>query len=530
MARRPLTPVVAAASTDEMVDAIAAFYDDPLGYVHFAYPWGEEGTELHDETGPDVWQTEFLTNLGNAVRERMMDNVQLGAILMGAATGHGTGKSALVAWVIDWFMSTRPDANIVVTANTAAQLSGKTWRELAKWTRLAINSSWFHWTATRLVFKARPETWIANAVPWTKENSEAFAGTHARHVLMIFDEASGIDDAIWEVGEGAMTTPGAMWLVFGNTTRNKGRFRECFRQFRHRWLMQKVDSRTAKKANRKQIQQWIDDYGEDSDFVRIRVRGEFPRASSTQLIGGDLVEEAKKAFRMRFGDTLKVRMREGPGCFERFDIDDNPLAPKIITLDVARFGGDQSVLGMRQGKTFIALAKWRELDTMQLAARVAEWLNAEQPDVFIADEVGVGGGVVDVLRNLGHEVEGCNAGVKAIEERKFFNRRAEMWWSTREWLAKGGRIDHEDSELADDLTAPEYAYSDRGEKVQLETKEDMRARGLPSPDTGDCLAMSFWMPVAFKNEAATVAAKIARAARLQRAGGGGEGSVSWMSF
>jgi hypothetical protein len=105
-----------------------------------------------------------------------------------------------------------------------------------------------------------------------------------------------------------------------------------------------------------------------------------------------------------------------------------------------------------------------------------------------------------------------------------------MWWSTREWLAKGGRIDHEDSELADDLTAPEYAYSDRGEKVQLETKEDMRARGLPSPDTGDCLAMSFWMPVAFKNEAATVAAKIARAARLQRAGGGGEGSVSWMSF
>src|SRR5579859_7925370 len=385
MARRPVTDVAPLAASDEMVEAIAEFYDDPLGFVYFVFPWGEEGTELHDQDGPDAWQEDFLRKLGDAVRERK-SNAELGAYLAGRASGHGVGKSAVVAWVILWFISTRVDPAIVVTANTQGQLNSKTWRELAKWHRLALNGSWFQWTATRLYYKPRPETWIAQAVPWTKENSEAFAGTHAKDVLMIMDEASAIDDVIWEVAEGALTTPGAIWLVFGNPTKNTGRFRECFRRFRHRWDMDRVDSRDAKKANKPQLQKWIDDYGEDSDFVRVRVRGEFPRASNTQLIGTDLVENGQMLFKSRFGDTLRKAIElEGPGTFYRRKLDDNPLAPKIMALDVARKGADQSVLALRQGKTALAVAKWRELDAVQLAARVAEWLDQELPDSFVVD-------------------------------------------------------------------------------------------------------------------------------------------------
>lgn len=528
MARRPVTDVAPLAASDEMVEALAEFYDDPLGFVYFVFPWGEEGTELHDEDGPDEWQQEFLRDLGEGVRSHLT-NEALGAYLAGIASGHGVGKSSLVAWVILWFMSTRSDPAIVVTANTQGQLRGKTWREVAKWHRLAINASWFQWTATKFYFKGRPETWFADAVPWTKENAQAFAGTHGKYTMLLFDEASSIDDIIWETAEGALTTKAVIWLVFGNPTENTGRFRECFRRFRHRWNMMKIDSRTAKKANKGQIEKWITDYGEDSDFVRIRVRGEFPRASSTQLIGNDLVENAQLLFKARFGDTLRKAIElEGPGAFYRRRIDDNPLAPKIMTLDVARFGGDQSVLLLRQGRTALALAKWRELDAVQLAARCAEWLDQELPDLFVVDGVGVGSGVIDILRDLGYAVEECNGAVKALEERKFYNRRAEMWWKMRDWLREGGRVDHLDPEIMDDLTGPEYAYSDRGERIQLESKDDMRERNLPSPDTGDALSMTFWMPVAARRAAETVAEKLARAA--ERSGGGGDGARTWMSY
>ena len=508
---------------------IAEFYDDPLGYVMFAFPWGEDGTPLHDEDGPDVWQREFLTDLGDGVRKRLL-NDDLGAYLSAVGSGHGVGKSALVAWVILWFMSTRDDPAIVCTANTQPQLMTKTWREVAKWHRLAINADWFQWTATKFYLKERPETWAANAIPWTKERSEAFAGTHAKHVLMLFDEASAIDDAIWEVAEGALTTAGAIWLAFGNGTRNTGRFRECFRRFRHRWKIRQVDARSAKKANKAQIQKWIEDYGEDSDFVRVRVKGEFPRAASTQFIGSDLVDKAKLEFKRKFGDRITKALLMGPGGLATVRLEDNVIAPRILAVDVARFGGDQSVIGMRQGRTFVVLKKYRDLDTNQLAYRVAEWIEAERPDHVFVDGVGVGAGVVDTLRDLGYEVTDVNAGVKAIEDRRFFNRRAEMWWSMREWLKNDGAIPDDDRELEDDLTAPEYGYSDRGERVQLETKEDMRSRGLPSPDTADCLSMTFFMPVQPKGTRADIAEKLAEFARAASYGHFSDGSqTTWMS-
>ncbi len=534
MARRAVLEPSAAAVSEELADAIAGFVDDPLGFVLFAYPWGEEGTWLANQAGPDEWQTELLDTIGAECRKRRPGAAAgaiaaaLGAIQIATASGHGVGKTAFVAWLIQWFMSTRHDPQVIVTANTQGQLNGKTWRELAKWHRGSINADWFTWTATTFYFKARPETHKASAVPWTKERSEAFAGTHDENVLMIFDEASAIDDNIWLAGDGAMTTTGAIWVCFGNPTRNKGRFRECWRLFRHRWITRQVDSRGAKMANKVQIQGWIDDYGEDSDFVRVRVKGEFPRAGTLQLIGQDLVDNARHEFKRRHGDNIRNLLKEGPeGGIRQYVLDENVWSPKIFVVDVARYGGDQIVFGIRQAKCFVPLFKSREMDVPQIAYRAHEWIMALEPDHIVVDGGGVGGGVVDMLRELGHEVWDVIFGAKAIEDRRFFNRRAEMYWKTRQWLIDGGMIPYDDQELAEDLTGPEYGFSDRGDRIQIESKDDMRARGLPSPDTGDALVMSFFMNFApvDRGETIKVAAKIGMAAARQDDGG-----TSWKSL
>jgi hypothetical protein len=534
MSRRAVVAAGADASSDELIDFIARFKGDPYGFVLGAFPWGEEGSDLFDEVGPDKWQREFLEELGRQVRARD-GNVELPAVQIAVASGHGVGKTTLLSWVILWFVSCRMDPTVTVTANTLGQLTGKTWRELAKWHRRLINADWFQWTATMFYLKDRPSTHKAEAVPWSKERSEAFQGAHAKHLLTVFDEGSGIDDSIWVATDGAMTTSGAIWLVFGNPTRNTGRFRECFRRFRHRWTVRQVDSRQAKMANRAQIQGWIDDYGEDSDFVRVRVKGEFPRAASTQLIGPDLVDAARAEWRRRVPDAVvKKALAAGPWAFAQLRVDPSDTAPRMLMVDVARFGDDQTVIGFRVGRTFVVLARYRGLDTVQVAHRASEWIGAFTAaggrglDAIFVDGSGVGGGVCDILRDGGHEIIEVNTAIRAMDERKYFNRRMEVWWLMRDWLKNGGAIPADDQQLADDLTGPEYGFAAK-DRVQLETKDDMRARGVPSPDAADCLALSFAQVISPRLLEArdTVSERIAAA--MAELGTGDTGAAGWQS-
>ncbi len=258
-----------------------------------------------------------------------------------------------------------------------------------------------------------------------------------------------------------------MWFAFGNPTRNTGRFRECFGRFRHRWSTRQVDARESRIANGEQVRQWLDDYGEDSDFVRVRVRGVFPRAGALQFIGQDVIEAA----------------RRNPSTGE---------GPRIVGVDIARFGDDQTVLLLRQGDRIATMRRWRGLDTMQTASRIAEFVEREEPDAIFIDGAGVGGGVVDRLRQLGHDVIDVNGGGRAADDIAYFNLRAEMWGKMRAWLATGALP--EDSELTADLAAPEYGFDARN-RLQLERKEDMKKRGLASPDSADALALTFAAPV-----------------------------------
>jgi hypothetical protein len=453
---------------DRLKQAVAGFYDDPFGFVRFIFPWAEGSLDGHG--GPDTWQKEVLDHIGRCVCESSSVGVRAAV-----ASGHGVGKTALIAWLILWFMSTRPHPQIVVTANTKTQLETKTWRELARWHRLALNRHWFQQTATRFFLCSHPETWFAAAIPWSKERSEAFAGTHEKHVLVLYDEASIIPEEIWQVTEGAMTSAGAMWIVFGNPTRNTGRFARCFGKDRHLWWTRQVDSRTSRIAtNRVLIDQWVRDYGEDSDFVRVRVRGEFPRASARQLIPGDLVDAA--AAKVIHETSYR-------------------LAPRVLGVDVARFGDDQSVIIQRQGLAASGLKKFRHLDTMTFAGLVGREIESYKPDAVFVDAVGIGAGVVDRLNQLGYGafVIPVNAGERAMDQDQYHNLRTEMWDKTRAWLRAGGGIP-DDRELKDDLTGPEYQYDAR-DRLALERKEDMKARGLASPDCGDALALTFARPV-----------------------------------
>jgi hypothetical protein len=287
-------------------------------------------------------------------------------------------------------------------------------------------------------------------------------------VLVIYDEASGIHDQIWEVTEGAMTTAGAMWVAFGNPTKNTGRFRECFGKFKHRWITRQIDSREAKQASLTQIQQWVDDYGEDSDFVRVRVRGVFPRAGSNQFIGADIVENCRNY------------TAEGYEGLER-----------LLGVDVARFGDDQSVILKRQGRKVFAPVKFRSLDTMALASKVVEEIDNYRPDAVFIDGVGVGGGVIDRVKQLRPDANIIDvvAGSSANDTAKYFNKRAEMWGLVRDYLKVGAELPP-DNELLEELQAVEYGFSPK-QQIQIEKKEDMKARGLSSPDVADALCLTF---------------------------------------
>ncbi|MGC2474939.1 MAG: hypothetical protein WA485_11435 [Candidatus Sulfotelmatobacter sp.] len=459
----------------QLADDVARFYADPLGFVMWAYPWGQPGV-LEKHEGPDTWQREFLIELGKQVSLRKFDGMNpVAPIRMVVVSGHGVGKSVLCAWVAHWIMSTRPRARGTATANTFSQLSTKTWAAVQSWAKLLINKHWFVVTGDSMYFAGQKESWALSAQSCKEENSESFAGQHAADStsFYLFDESSGIPEKIWEVAEGGLTDGSPIFIACGNPTKNTGKFqRITFGNERDRWTRFSVDSRNSKFTNKQQIKEWIEQYGEDSDFVRIRVRGECPRAGSSQLIPSDAVESCR-----------------------RFKSAHHHELPKILAVDVARFGDDRTVIGLRQGRRFEIFRKFSGLDTVQTAEQVIAYIEKEKPDAIVVDGDGLGAGVVDQLRHrgIGDELHEFHGGARPFDIHKYFNRRAEIWGLMGDWLVAGAQIP-DDPELAADLTGPQYGYSNKSQ-IQLERKEDMKARGMASPDCADTLAMTFSVTV-----------------------------------
>lgn len=475
--------------SDGIAEELAKGYDDPLRFVLWAFPWGET-PELSIvplpepwaskypgcKYGPDKWACEVLEEIGQQVRENKFDGIHaVKPIRHAIASGHGIGKSFLTACLVIWILATRPYSKGVVTATTGDQLKTKTFAEIAKWLKRSLVADMFTINAESITAVEAPESWRVDAQTCKEENSESFAGQHAASStsFYIFDEASGVPDVIWEVAEGGLTDGEPMMFVFGNPTRNTGRFRECFGKRSRVWRTRQIDSRSVFITNKEQIEEWRKEYGEDSDFFRYRVKGEFPSQSDKQFIPTGLVMEAA-----------------------RRDMPHNAATCAIIGVDVARFGDDDSVIYTRIGRGWLPIKRFKGLSTTQLVAKVKKHydevkaLGFPRDRIFInVDEGGVGGGPKDQLRDDGYPVRGIQFGAGADDPKTYSRLREEMWGRMKLWLMDGGTIPN-DQGLIDDLSAPEYDILPSGQ-IKLESKKDMKKRGLPSPDAADALALTF---------------------------------------
>ncbi len=472
----------------ELVEELGSYASRPYDFMFWAWPYGEPG-ELEKRSPLEPWQAEATLYIQQKLLEGLGNEAQIisEAIQIAIRSGHDVGKSAWVCKLIIWALSTREDTKGVVTANTEKQLRLKLWAELRKWHRLFIASHLFVVTATSIQARdpEREGEWRIDAIPWSEDNPEAFAGlhNHGKRILVVFDEASGIVPVIWETMDGVFNEAETelIWVATGNPTRNTGRFVECFdREGQGRfWHTFKVDSREVSFTNKERIQKAIDLYGIDSDVIKVRWLGEFPSSSTAQLIPVDVIKSAMSA-----------------------PAQSQPYEPLIMGVDVARYGEDDSVIVFRRGRDArtIPARRFHGLSTTALGEVVVNLMAAHGPDGVFIDEGGIGGGVIDFVRHLGHSVIGVQFGGEGFASdlgEKCYNKRATMYLNLRDWLRTGGAIENDPS-LQRELTAIEYTIWDGKGKQNgaflLTPKEDMDE----SPDWADALACTFAFPVSSK--------------------------------
>ncbi|CAB5187299.1 hypothetical protein UFOVP161_30 [uncultured Caudovirales phage] len=462
---------------------------DPEAFVLFCFPWGQPNTPLAKFSGPRKWQREVLRSIGDHIKHND-GKLQMDTLRQAVSSGRGIGKSALVSWLILWMMTTRIGATVIVSANSEAQLRSVTWGELSKWAAMAINAHWWEISATKLLpaqwitelverdLKKGTRYWSAEGKLWSEENPDSYAGVHNHDgMMLIFDEASGIPDAIWSVGAGFFTENilDRYWFAFSNPRRNTGYFFECFNSKRNFWQTRNIDARTVEGTDKQVYEQIIAEYGEDSSQARIEVYGEFPSAGEDQFISPQLVDEAQA--RPKYQDTS---------------------APIIVGVDPARSGADSTVILARQGRDIISIKRYQGEDTMTIVGRVIEAIEEFRPALTVIDEGGLGYGILDRLTEQRYKVRGVNFGWKSSKPIMWGNRRAEMWGAMREWLRTASIPT--DRQLKSDLIGPTKKPDSKG-TIFLEGKKEMKARGLASPDAADALAVTFAFPVAHKEYA-----------------------------
>jgi hypothetical protein len=482
--------VSAAASPLAEVQAeLAEYVHDPLGFVMAAFPWGEG--EMAKECGPREFQRRFLREIGDHLENPKTRHTPFRKAI---SSGHGIGKSALLAWIACWGLSTFEDCKVIVMAGTGDQLKTKTQPEVAKWFRRACNSELFEVNVTSVKVREREQTWRLDFLTWSEENPQASAGAHnaGKRLIIIYDEAVGIPDVIWQTQEGAFTDANTeiIFIAFSQCTRSSGMFFEATHgSQRGRFNAEVIDSRTVEGVNVEEINESMALHGPDSDNSRVRWLGLFPLAGEGKFIDLSLVQDAQLRPVTAF--------------------DDEPLRAGV---DLSWGGADDTVIRFRRGldARSIPPIKIRGELTRNPAVireRLADVLRSKYDGRPVAmmflDNSGVGGNAGAILNGLLalglKNVMGVNFGDQAIRDQFYALRRDEMWGEMKDWLRNGGAIDA-DKDLATDLQKP-ILVKDIKQRIKLESKDDMKRRlakmGLDStsPDDADALALTFAMPV-----------------------------------
>lgn len=457
--------------------------DDPYAFVMTMYPWGKPNTPLANHKKPRDWQATFLKEIAAELYANKQSKKSTSEVMRRAvSSGRGIGKSALNSWMSWWNFSCHIGSSTVIAANGKPQLMSYTFPEIRKWVTLAANGHWADATTTNispapflgdLVKKELgidPSYWFIEGKLWSEENPDAFAGAHNHNGIMIlFDEASGIPTPIWSVTEGYFTEPvdHRYWFAFSNFRRSEGAFFDCFHSQKHRWQTRSIDSRSVEGLDHSVFNKLVQDFGEDSDIVRVEVRGLPPLSGFTNFIGADIVREAQK--------------RELPAWRPQ----DEPL---VLSVDVAHMGKDQTVLLFRRGKDArsIPMQKFRGLRVPEVADKVYDAYARFKPDIVVIDANGVGAGVADLVERMNINVRRYVAQEQRSvrQQDRFHNLRAESWYMMRDWLTDGCIPDDPGLEIG--LITPAMGLAKQSGKMLLESKKEFDE----SPDEADALAMS----------------------------------------
>lgn len=412
-----------------------------------------------------------------AQQKELLRSVAVPGSQTAVRSGHGVGKSSALAWLVLWFLWTRPDAKVPCTAPSAHQLEDVLWSEIDYW-RQRMPDQMRDATIVlqdKVSIEGMGREHYAVARTARKEKPEALQGFHARNLLFVIDEAAAVPDEVFELMRGALTTKHARVVMTGNPTLTSGYFYDAFHRNADLWSRFVFSGVDSPLVSRDYIAQIIEEFGEDSDVYRVRVSGEFPRQSLLQFIPMDLVEVAS-------GRHLDSSLYE--------------FAPVVLGVDVSYYGDDRSVIFLRQGLYSERLWVGRDIDTVDYAALVARYVAERKADAVMVDVVGWGAGVFDALRRMVGKVTVVAVNASASSSRaEYGNKRMEMWAGLKQWLEDGGAIPPL-QDLKADLTAPQFSYALRSGKLLLESKQMMKeVRKVSSPDNAEALALTFAYPV-----------------------------------
>jgi len=426
---------------------------------------------FNEYLGAELWskEKELLYSVKNNQKTTVRSN-------------NSSGKTYTIARIGLWFLSAFPQSMVINTAPTHRQVENQYWREFRKAYKSAKRVIGGKLLKTQFNIA---EDWYAIGFSTSngEDGMEKFQGWHANNVLIIVDEASGVHPKIFEAIQGALAGGGTVRLVYiGNPTKNTGDFADSFKDPSFNKIHISAYDIPNVKEGRVIIQglatkEWVDDmirkYGIDSDVVRVRVRGEFPKKEADTLIGVDLVEEAIGAERELYGDE------------------------EIIGLDPARHGADTADFVYRKGNYAKVLETIESSDLMVLAGKAKKYLQEYPKALLRIDIIGLGVGVFDRLReqdDIAERVQGVNSAVNATNSDEYKNLRAEGWDDARLWLRDAVLDDDpEHKEKWYQLAKPKYKILSSGQ-IQIESKEDMKKRGIPSPGVGDALVLTLQRP------------------------------------
>ena len=433
---------------NDAAETLLALRDDPILFVR---------TCLQAE--PQKWQREALENIVKHNR-------------LSIRSGHAVGKTTFLSWTILWWLCTHYPSKIAATANSASQLEQILWPEIQKWYGRMPQGfqDELEFRSDKITLKNAPDSFCVSRTS-RRENPEALQGFHSPNMLFIIDEASGVPDIIFEVAQGAMSTPGAKTIMVGNPNRSTGYFYDSFERNIASWKTMTVSCLDADTVDPQYIEDMKHQYGEDSNIYRVRVLGLPPETDDNAIMGRALVESAINR-----------------------DVEPTHVMP-VWGLDIARMGSDRCALCKRKGNVITEPIKhWGGKDLMETVGIImAEYDTTpynDRPSEILVDSIGLGAGVVDRLVELDLPARGINVAESSSMNDRYMRLRDELWFKCREWLEHKDVSIPDQEELITELTAVQYGIMSNG-KFKVESKDEMKKRGMRSPDVADALMLTF---------------------------------------